>query len=88
MFWDTTPYIQVELQEKNNQQAAWGDIPPTVCFFMIFCLTYSSTLNMEAVHSSETPVNLYQTILVYIPEGSTQSPQWKTQIQQIYLKKN
>jgi hypothetical protein len=37
------------------------------CFLMVSCLSYSSTLKMEAVRSSETLVNFYRTIWRYIP---------------------
>jgi hypothetical protein len=35
-----------------------------------FCMAYSATLKMEAALSSETSVNLYQTIWRYILEDS------------------
>jgi hypothetical protein len=35
------------------------------------CLTYSSILKMEAVHSSETSVNFYRTTRRHTPEDST-----------------
>jgi hypothetical protein len=31
-------------------------------FFLVACLSYSSTMKMETVYSSETLVNLYQTL--------------------------
>jgi hypothetical protein len=37
----------------------------------VSCLAYSLTLKMAAVHSSEMLVDFYQTLLHYIPEGST-----------------
>jgi hypothetical protein len=40
------------------------------CFLLVTCLTFSSTLKTEAVHSSETPVNLHQTTWRHIPKGS------------------
>jgi hypothetical protein len=41
------------------------------CFMLITCLAYDLTLRMEAVYSSETLVNLYQTTQHQILEEST-----------------
>jgi hypothetical protein len=41
----------------------------SVCFELIFCLAYSSTMKMEATSSSETSADFQQTARRYIPEG-------------------
>jgi hypothetical protein len=43
--------------------------PPA--FTLVSCSTYSSTLKMEAICSSETSVNFERTTRHYTPEGST-----------------
>jgi hypothetical protein len=43
----------------------------TVCFLVLSCLVHSSTLKTEAVCSSETSVDFYQTTWHYTPEDST-----------------
>lgn len=40
------------------------------CFLLVVHLAYSSTLKLEEVRTLETPVNLYQTIWLYISEDS------------------
>jgi hypothetical protein len=52
---------------------------------LVPCLAYTLTLNMEAVYSSETWVDLYQIIQRYKPEDHTSSYSllWEPQIQQI-----
>jgi hypothetical protein len=47
------------------------DITPSTpveaaCFLIVSCLTYSSSLKMEAALSSETPVDFYRTTWRYI----------------------
>jgi hypothetical protein len=44
---------------------------PCRLFLVATFLAYFSTLKMEAVRSSETSVNFYQTTRHYIPEDST-----------------
>jgi hypothetical protein len=39
-----------------------------VCFMLVSCLAYSSTLTMEAVYYSETSVGFHQITRRYIPE--------------------
>jgi hypothetical protein len=39
-----------------------------ICFMLVSCLAYSSTLMMEVVCSSETPVDFQRTTLRYIAE--------------------
>jgi hypothetical protein len=41
------------------------------CFLLVSCLSYSSTLKMEAVHSSEMMVDVCQTAQLYILENNT-----------------
>jgi hypothetical protein len=41
------------------------------CFFLVYCLAYSSILKMEDVCSSETSVDFDQNTLCYIPEDKT-----------------
>jgi hypothetical protein len=41
------------------------------CFNLAFCLTSSSTLNMKATYSSETPVDFQRTTSHYVPEDVT-----------------
>lgn len=38
---------------------------------MIICLDYSLTVKLEALHSYETSVNLYQSTWRHIPEYSS-----------------
>jgi hypothetical protein len=40
----------------------------SACFILVSALTYSSTLRMEAIRSSETSVYIYQKIRCYISE--------------------
>jgi hypothetical protein len=40
------------------------------CFLLVICFTYSSTLEMEAVRSSEASVNFYQITRRHVPEDS------------------
>jgi hypothetical protein len=40
-------------------------------FAVVSCLSYCSTLKVEAVYSSETSVNLYQTTFHHVPENNT-----------------
>jgi hypothetical protein len=42
-----------------------------VCFMLVSCLTYSSTLEMEAIFYSETSAGFHETTLRYIPEDRT-----------------
>jgi hypothetical protein len=41
------------------------------CFRATFCSAYSSTLEMETIHSSETSVDFQRTTLSYIPQDRT-----------------
>jgi hypothetical protein len=43
----------------------------TDCFIVVSCLAYSFALKMEALCSSETPVDLHQTMQYYSPEQSS-----------------
>jgi hypothetical protein len=38
------------------------------CFLLVFCLAYSSNLQIEVIHSSETPVYFYRTTRCYNPD--------------------
>jgi hypothetical protein len=46
------------------------DWPPA--FTLVSCSAYSSTLKMETICSSETPVDFQRTTRRYIPEDGTQ----------------
>jgi hypothetical protein len=39
------------------------------CFLLVFHLAYSSSLKMEATHSSKTSVDIYQTTCHYNPDN-------------------
>jgi hypothetical protein len=39
-----------------------------VCFLLVSCTVYFSTLKMEVVFSSETSLDFHHTTLRYIPE--------------------
>jgi hypothetical protein len=41
------------------------------CLVLIACLSYTSTIEMKALRSSETSVNFYRTMQCHIPEEST-----------------
>jgi hypothetical protein len=41
------------------------------CFMLVFCLTYSLALNMDAIYSSETSVDFHRTTQRYISEDTT-----------------
>jgi hypothetical protein len=61
--------------------------PPDSCWLII--LTYFSTLNMEAVCSSETSMNLYLSALRYIAEWySSLSPMREPLMSTAYLHSN
>jgi hypothetical protein len=56
----------------NRPKCSLGPEDGSLCFrFLVGYSVYSSTLEMEAVRSSETSVNFYQTTRRQIPENST-----------------
>jgi hypothetical protein len=58
-----------EYAEQETSMKAELCLPPA--FTLVSCSAYSSTLIMEATHSSETSVDTEQTTQRYIPEDST-----------------
>jgi hypothetical protein len=50
----------------------------TACFLLITCLSYCSILKMEAVFSSDTLVNFYQTTRRHIREDSAHHDEIKS----------
>lgn len=54
--WDVTPHSQVEVYRHFGEMYCLTLL--ACCLFA--CPNYSLTLNMEAVHSSEMSVNIYQ----------------------------
>jgi hypothetical protein len=81
IYWDVIPCSLVEVYRRfgitynlhlqiikelqaNNQEASKNVL-------LVSCLTYSSTLKMEAVRSSEAPIDFYRTTLHCIPESIT-----------------
>jgi hypothetical protein len=85
-FWDITPcsllsvkwrfggIYRLHLQGRKHINSAKNQgesrcLPPV--FTLVSCLTYFSTLKMEATCSSETSVDTQQTTRRYIPEDGT-----------------
>jgi hypothetical protein len=84
VFWDIMPCSLVKahvseehrlrLQHRSISQAGTQHEVGSklaACFMLVSCLTYSSTLKMDAICSSETCVEFHRTTRHYIPEGRT-----------------
>jgi hypothetical protein len=59
----------LESKNKPSKLTMWLCLPLT--FMLVPCSTYSLTLKMETVCSSETSFDYQRTTLRYIPEDST-----------------
>jgi hypothetical protein len=86
MFWDITPcsplkvnrrfreiygiHVQVRRMSLERKQCESRALFAT-CFTLVYCSAYSSTLNVDAIYSSETSVDFQRTTQRYILEGST-----------------
>jgi hypothetical protein len=58
-------YITINTYSRNQQEGDKQSLLPASCWVC------SSTLKIEAVHSSETSVNVHQTTQCYFPKDST-----------------
>jgi hypothetical protein len=67
IFWDITPCSPLRVNRLFGGTCHLID----TCFALVSCLAYSSTLNMEAICSSETSLDFQWTTQLYIPEDRT-----------------
>jgi hypothetical protein len=77
VFCDITPYSPLKVNRSfwekcrlHLQQVASRTLLAT-CFTLVSCLAYSSTLKMEAICSSETPVDFQRTYTALYPRRWT-----------------
>jgi hypothetical protein len=63
-------HLQGRKVSQTRNQHNQGNRGPRL-LSLVSCLAYSSTLKIEAVHSTEMSLNLYQTTRCYISEDST-----------------
>jgi uncharacterized membrane protein YbaN (DUF454 family) len=54
------------IKEYAKQTANTKQATISVCFLVVFCLTYSTTLMTETVFSSEISVTFYHTTLYFV----------------------
>jgi hypothetical protein len=67
IFWNTEACSVVKFNRRLGRTYLYVlDHLLAACFMLVSCLSYSSTLKMEATYFSETSVNFYRTILHYI----------------------
>jgi hypothetical protein len=77
IFWDLTPCSPLNVNRRfggTYRLHLQGRKISSACHLLsrcFFCSTYSSTLKMEAICSSETSVDSQRTKRRYIPEDST-----------------
>jgi hypothetical protein len=60
IFWDI---MLCSKQARNQREAGSKQSSASVCFALVSCMAYSSTLKMEAKCSSETSVDFQRTVL-------------------------
>jgi hypothetical protein len=63
--------VKVPVFGPNRQQVGTCRALLAVCFMLVTCLAYPSTLKMEAIYSSEMSVDVHQTTRPSIPESKT-----------------
>jgi hypothetical protein len=67
--WHLHSFNYFRLYDENSRWQADPSLPPALT--LVSCLTYSSTLKMKVICSSETLVDFQRTTRRYIPEYST-----------------
>jgi hypothetical protein len=75
VFWDIKPFSPLKINRRFGLTCCKA---LAACFMMVSCLAYSSTLNMEAICSSEKSVDFQRTIQRYVPEVFI-APLWEPQ---------
>jgi hypothetical protein len=66
--------LRIRVSRANTIRKTGGKQPPA--FTLVSCSSYSSSLKMETICSSETSVDLQRTVQRYIPENSTHLKDW------------
>jgi hypothetical protein len=57
VFWDVTPFSLVDVYLYFY--SSFLEMKIVACIILVACIAFFSTLNMDAVFSSETSVDLY-----------------------------
>jgi hypothetical protein len=73
IFWDVTLYSTVKVSRRFRGTYCLHLQQSSTCclLLLVSCLTYSSTLKMEAVHCSETSVDFHRTTRRHISGNKT-----------------
>lgn len=71
--WDITLFGPLKVNRRFGEHIVSNSGPKNklcmqLAFTLASCSVYSSTLNIEAIYSSETSINFERTIPPYIPE--------------------